>query len=116
MPDDAPLDEPRFLGDEDRAMAIAHDLAIALHGIEPPLETQALVGCLHAEAPGELFLGDGTFAGKRFEHLLALRDLSRERRQALGFDGQSSVHPVKFIVLRAQMAELVDAPVSGTGG
>ena len=117
MPDHLALDEARLVGDEDRAAAVAHDLAVALHGGHAPLEALALLGARDLQQLGELVFGDrDTLFGESFEDALAARNLGRKRLQAIGFDGHSSVHRVKFLVFRAQMAELVDAPVSGTGG
>ncbi len=117
MADHLALDEPRLVGDEDRAAPVAHDLPFALHGTQAPLEALALLGARDAEQAHEAILVDGhAFVGKHFEDALARRYLGGIWLQAFGFDGQSPVHLVKFRVFRAQMAELVDAPVSGTGG
>ena len=70
-----------------------------------------------AEARDQLVIGqwDSGYL-EDFEDLLAGGDFDGIGLYALGFVGQCSFHKVKFRVFRAQMAELVDAPVSGTGG
>src|SRR5258706_3466276 len=116
MADHLALDETRLVGDEDHAAAVARDLPVALHGAEAtPVPFLLLLG--DPQPLGQALLGYGDpFVGQYFQDSLTGGDFRGIRLQALGFDGQSSAHLVKFLVFRAQMAELVDAPVSGTGG
>ncbi len=57
MPLDAPLDQIELGGDQDRALAIAQDLAVALHRAQAPLERIALLG-LDGEPLREFSIGE----------------------------------------------------------
>ena len=117
MADDLALDEAGLVGDEDQAAPVAQDLAIALHRRDAPLDPLPFFIFGDTEPSDQLVVGqwDPGFL-EDFEGLLAGGDGNGIGLYALGFVGQCSFHKVKFRVFRAQMAELVDAPVSGTGG
>src|SRR5262249_11132214 len=82
VPLDAACDEARLLRHQDRALAVAQDLRLALHRGEPPLEGFALVardrealrelgvGERHAglgeRLQDQLAAGDGIFVARRF--------------------------------------------------
>ena len=74
MPFDASADQIELGRDEDRALAIAQDLAVALHRGHTPLERVALRGP-DREPARELFIGerDAGF-GERLQDELAARD------------------------------------------
>src|SRR5260370_798195 len=85
--------------------------------MRPTIFVFARAGAAYLKELGQPLFGDRhAFVGEDFQDAFAGGDLGRIRLQALGSDGQFSAHRVKFRVFRAQMAELVDAPVSGTGG